>query len=92
MLRYGSPETISIWLDIKKALKCAVSTIVETLKKDGTRAMRDEFSLFRQAVPERWQNLVEEFFVSAIGINKKTVRSYVQMFGEEDAGQVQLEL
>lgn len=32
------------------------------------------------------------FFVSTVGINEEIIRNYVQMQGNEDSGQAQLEL
>jgi putative transposase len=72
--------------------KYSVSTVVETIKKNTSRAMREKFSHFLKKV--YWDGggiWSKGFFVSSVGINEETIRRYVQMQGEEDAGQAQLE-
>ena len=44
---------------------------------------------------EYWDKRViwgKGFFVSTVGINEKIIRKYVELQGEEDTGQAELEL
>ena len=72
--------------------KYAVSDAVETMKKNTSRALREKFSRFLGKV--YWDGggiWSKGFFVSTVGINEEIIRRYIQMQGEEDAGQAQLE-
>ena len=72
--------------------KYAVSDAVETMKKNTSRVLRKKFSRFLGKV--YWDGggiWSKGFFVSTVGINEEIIRRYIQMQGEEDAGQAQLE-
>jgi putative transposase len=72
--------------------KYSVSMVVETIKKNTSRAMRAKFSHFLRKV--YWDGggiWSKGFFVSSVGVNEEVIRRYVQLQGEEDAGQAQLE-
>ena len=72
--------------------KYSVSMVVETIKKNTSKSLREKFSHFLNKV--YWDGggiWSKGFFVSTVGINEEIVRRYVQMQGEEDAGQAQLE-
>lgn len=72
--------------------KYSVSKVVETIKKNTSRSLREKFSHFLDKVYwERGGIWSKGFFVSTVGINESVIRRYVQMQGEEDAGQAQLE-
>ena len=72
--------------------KYAVSDAVETMKKNTSRALREKFLHFLGKV--YWDGggiWSKGFFVSTVGINEEIIKRYIQMQGEEDAGQAQLE-
>ena len=72
--------------------KYSVSKVVETIKKNTSRSLREKFSHYLSKV--YWDKggiWSKGFFVSTIGINEETIRRYVRMQGKEDAGQAQLE-
>jgi putative transposase len=72
--------------------KYSVSMVVETIKKNTSRSLMGKFSHFLSKV--YWDGggiWSKGFFVSTVGINEEIIRRYVQMQGEEDAGQAQLE-
>ena len=71
--------------------KYAVSTVVETLKKNASRELSQKFRFLKQVY---WDNdgiWSKGFFVSTVGINEAIVRKYVQQQEKEDTGQAQLE-
>lgn len=73
--------------------KYSVSSTVDTLKTNTSRALRIKFPHFLNKV--YWDNggiWSKGFFVSTVGINEEIIRQYVQHQGEEDTGQAQLEL
>lgn len=71
--------------------KYAVSFVIETIKKNTARAMREKF-VFIQEAYERTQSIWSTgYFVSTVGIDENTIRKYVRMQGEEDTGQAQLD-
>jgi putative transposase len=70
--------------------KYSVSRVVETIKKNTSRALRQKFSHFLKKV--YWDEggiWSKGFFVPTVGINEEIIRRYVQKQGEEDAGQAQ---
>ena len=72
--------------------KYSVSKVVETLKKNTSRLLREKFSHFLDKV--YWDKggiWSKGFFVSTVGINEEIIKRYVRMQGKEDAGQAQLE-
>ena len=73
--------------------KYSVSKVVDIMKANTSRALREKFSHFLKKV--YWDSggiWSKGFFVSTVGINEGVIRRYAQKQGEEDAGQAQLEL
>lgn len=73
--------------------KYSVSHVVDIIKTNTSKALREKFSHFLKKV--YWDNggiWSKGFFVSTVGINEEIIKHYVQMQGKEDAGQAQLEL
>ena len=71
----------------------SVSKAVNVMKSNTSRALRKKFSHFLKKV--YWDGggiWSKGYFVSTVGIDEEIIRRYVQMQGEEDAGQAQLEL
>ena len=71
--------------------KYAVSVAVETLKKNTSRALSEKFAFLAKVYWDREGIWSTGYFVSTVGINEAIIRRYVEMQGQEDAGQAQLE-
>lgn len=71
--------------------KYAVSTVVETLKKNTSRELAKKFRFLKQVYWDHEGIWSKGFFVSTVGINESVIRKYVEMQGKEDTGQAQLE-
>lgn len=72
--------------------KYAVSQVVNMLKANTGRKMREKFPHLDKVywgVSGIWST---GYFVSTVGIDEATVRNYVRMQGEEDSGQAKLGL
>jgi len=72
--------------------KYAVSTAVETMKKNTSRSLSLKFRFLENVYWDRKGIWSKGFFVSTVGINEAVIRAYVEMQGKEDTGQAQLEL
>ncbi len=71
--------------------KFSVSEVVKMIKVHTGTAMRKKFPFLDKVywgINGIWSI---GYFVSTVGINEKTIRSYVQKQGEEDSGQAKLE-
>jgi putative transposase len=71
--------------------KYAVSTVVETLKKNTSRELSQKFRFLKQVYWDNEGIWSKGFFVSTVGINEAVIRKYVQQQEKEDTGQAQLE-
>jgi len=71
--------------------KYAVSFAVETLKKNTSRALSERFAFLAKVYWDREGIWSTGYFVSTVGINEAIIRRYVEMQGQEDAGQAELE-
>ena len=71
--------------------KYAVSFAVETLKKNTSRALSERFVFLAKVYWDREGIWSTGYFVSTVGVNEAIIRRYVEMQGQEDAGQAQLE-
>lgn len=72
--------------------KYAVSQVVNMVKANTGRKMREKFPHLDKVywgVNGIWST---GYFVSTVGINESTIRNYVRMQGEEDSGQAKLGL
>ena len=72
--------------------KYAVSTVVETLKKNNSRHLSEKFGFLAQVYWDNEGIWSTGFFVSTVGINEAVIRRYVQLQEKEDTGQAELEL
>jgi putative transposase len=71
--------------------KYAVSFVIETIKKNTARALKEKFPFIKTLYinkPGIWST---GYFVATVGINEHIIRRYVTMQGNEDTGQAQLE-
>ncbi len=72
--------------------KYSVSFVIETLKKNTSRELRERFPFLDQVYWDHGGIWSKGYFVSTVGANESVIRRYVQMQGREDAGQAKLEL
>ncbi len=72
--------------------KYSVSYVIETLKKNTSRQMRNKFRFLESVYWDSGGIWSKGFFVSTIGIDEKVIRRYVEKQGQEDTGQAELEL
>ena len=69
----------------------AVSWVVETVKKNTSRALSEKFAFLKQVYWDEDGIWTKGYFVSTVGANEAIIRRYVEMQGQEDAGQAELE-
>ena len=69
----------------------AVSVAVETLKQNTSRALSERFAFLAKVYWDREGIWSTGYFVSTVGVNEAIIRRYVEMQGQEDAGQAELE-
>jgi len=69
----------------------AVSWVVGTIKQNTSRALSEKFAFLKQVYWDEDGIWTKGYFVATVGINEGIIRRYVEMQGQEDAGQVQLE-
>ena len=72
--------------------KYAVSKVVETIKKNTSRSLREKFRFLDKVYWDDKGIWGKGYFVSTVGINEEIIRKYIELQGKEDAGQAQLEL
>ncbi len=72
--------------------KYSVSDVVETIKKNTSKALKEKFSFLKKVYWDRKGIWGKGYFVSTVGIDEETIKRYVEMQGEEDTGQAELEL
>lgn len=71
--------------------KYSVSFVVEAMKKNTSKALREKFKFLDKVYWDREGIWSKGFFVSTVGINEEIIRRNVCMQGKEDTGQAQLE-
>ena len=72
--------------------KYSVSSVVNLIKSNTSREMKDKFEFLADVYWGTDSVWSAGFFVSTVGIDESVIRNYVKMQGEEDSGQAQLEL
>jgi len=71
--------------------KYSVSFVVETLKKNTSRELRERFPFLNQVYWDKGGIWSTGYFVSTVGANESVIKRYVAMQGREDAGQAKLD-
>ena len=71
--------------------KYAVSKVVETIKSNTSRAMKQKYTFLEKVYWDDKGVWAKGYFVSTVGINEKIIQAYVRMQEEEDIGQAELE-
>ena len=72
--------------------KYSIAEVMSRLKSQSTSEMRRKFAWLAKVY---WKETViwsPGYFVSSVGIDEDTIRRYVEHQGQEDSGQLQLEL
>ena len=69
----------------------AVSHVVDVLKANTSRALSEKFAFLKKVYWDGDGIWSTGYFVSTVGADEHTIRRYVEMQGQEDAGQAQLE-
>ncbi|MFW5703352.1 MAG: IS200/IS605 family transposase [Patescibacteria group bacterium] len=72
--------------------KDSVSSVIETMKKNTARELKEEFDFLRKVYWGTNAIWSVGFFVSTVGVNESVIRNYVKMQGSVDAGQAELDL
>ena len=72
--------------------KYSVSKVIETIKKNTSRALREKFRFLKKVYWDNKGIWGAGFFVSTVGIDEEIISRYVEMQGKEDTGQAELEL
>ena len=72
--------------------KYSISEVVETIKKNTSKCLREKFSLLKRVYWDEKGIWGKGYFVSTVGINEEIIRKYIEMQGKEDTGQAELEL
>jgi len=72
--------------------KYAVSKVVETIKKNTSRSLREKFRFLDEVYWDDKGIWGKGYFVSMVGINEQIIRKYIELQVKEDTGQAQLEL
>lgn len=70
--------------------KYAVSKVVESIKSNTSKALKEKFGFLEKVYWDGEGIWGTGYFVSTVGINEETIKRYVEMQGREDAGQAEL--
>ncbi|NTV28505.1 MAG: IS200/IS605 family transposase [Candidatus Omnitrophica bacterium] len=71
--------------------KMAVSWVVNVLKSNTGRLMREKFAFLSKLYPRKDGLWSTGYFVSTVGADEQAVRRHIESQGREDRGQAQLE-
>lgn len=72
--------------------KWSISHAINILKSNTARAMRRKFPFLNQLYDRHVGFWSDGYFLSTVGVDENIIRKYIQLQGEEDSGQAQLEL
>jgi len=71
--------------------KMSVGSVVRIIKSNTARDMKKKFSFLKEVYWGTGSIWSGGYFVSTVGINERIIRWYIEMQGQEDSGQAQLE-
>lgn len=71
--------------------KYSVSSVVEILKKNTSKSMKEKFSFLKRAYWNGKGIWGKGFFVSTVGISEEVIKNYIHMQKNEGTGQAELE-
>ena len=69
-----------------------VGKVVGLIKANTAKSLKAEFAFLKQVYWGTDSIWSEGYFVSTVGINEETIRSYIEQQGQADAGQTNLRL
>ena len=72
--------------------KYSVSKVVNLLKSNTSKALRNKFEFIREIYRGDTTVWSVGYFVATVGLNEKTIINYVKYQSEEDSGQAKLDL
>lgn len=72
--------------------KYAVSQVVETIKKNTSKVLKEKFKFLEKVYWDKGGIWGTGYFVSSVGVTEAIVQKYVELQGKEEAGQAQLEI
>ena len=84
-------ETDHVHVQMVIPPKYAVSTVVETLKKNTSRWLGEKFRFLHEVYWDDEGIWSPGFFVSTVGMEEEAVKKYLEMREKEDRGQAELE-
>ena len=70
----------------------SVGSAVRVIKSNTSNAMKQKFPFLKKVYWGTDGIWSDGYFVSTVGINEAAIRRYIELQGQEDAGQAQLEL
>jgi putative transposase len=72
--------------------RIAIADVIQFMKSRTGLLLKQKFGTVNQTIKGRGGIWSRGYCVSSIGLNEKAIRNYVENQGEEDAGQLTLEL
>ena len=72
--------------------KMPVGKVVGIIKSNTARHLKQKFPFLKEVYWGTDSVWSEGYFVSTVGVNEQIIRRYIEMQGQEDAGQAKLEL
>ena len=72
--------------------KMSVGSVVRIIKSNTAKDMKREFEFLKEVYWGTGSVWGGGYFVSTVGVNERIIRRYIEMQGQEDAGQAKLEL
>jgi putative transposase len=70
----------------------SVGKVIGTIKANTSKGLKQKFSFLKEVYWGTESIWSSRYFVSTVGIIEKTIQEYIKHQGEEDFGQVKLEL
>ena len=84
------PDHIHFLVSIPPTM--SVGSVVRVIKTNTSRELKQKFPIFKKLYHGTDGIWSDGYFVSTIGVNEQTIKSYIQNQGQEDSGQALLEL
>jgi putative transposase len=84
------PDHIHLFLTFPP--KYSPATIVQLIKQNTAKALRDKFEFLRYVCFGRGGIWSVGYFISTVGLNEEMIQQYVRYQEQEDLGQAKLEM
>jgi putative transposase len=72
--------------------KMSVGSVVRIIKSNTAKDMKKKFAFLKKVYWGTGSIWSGGYFVSTVGINEQIIRRYIELQGQEDAGQAKLEI